>query len=364
MKAAFASGPLLPMRKGAPARTTVLRCSASHSVPRRDVLRTGLTTAAAAAAVAATGTPPESALAHPLPSTTRAPVHELIFDTRVGSFLPAHADRLLAARQGALASRVVAVGEIHTHPVHHRLQLDVVRALHNLTEKENAANPDRRPRHLVVGLEHFYRQHQVYLDGFVWGDISLDRLVQLTNWDSTFGYDIALWEPILNYARDQRIRLVGLNVPRELMSLVSQQGLANLPPSLRAMLPEVDLSNARHYSRFRESLAEAHGDLSEDSIARYYECFALWDEFMAASASQHLSKYPETRMVVLAGAAHIEDKTGIPDRITRRTGLKTFTILPQSVGWTPENLPNIEEPTRNRNVADWVWFTQLESELA
>ena len=55
----------------------------------------------------------------------------------------------------------------------------------------------------------------------------------------------------------------------------------------------------------------------------------------------------------------MQARDGIPDRVERRTGLKPFTVVPVSVGWTPEGLPDIEHPP-GVAFADWVYFTQLE----
>lgn len=65
------------------------------------------------------------------------------------------------------------------------------------------------------------------------------------------------------------------------------------------------------------------------------------------------------RMVLLAGNNHVQDRDGIPDRIERRTGMKPFTVVPMSVSWTDDGLPDIEHPP-GRGFADWVYFTQNE----
>lgn len=49
--------------------------------------------------------------------------------------------------------RVVCLGEVHTHPLHHRMQFNMVKATHHITKA--SADP------LAIGLEMFYRQQQV-----------------------------------------------------------------------------------------------------------------------------------------------------------------------------------------------------------
>lgn len=75
---------------------------------------------------------------------------ERIFDTRRRSFLPAEPEQLLSR---GLTQRVVCLGETHTHPLHHRMQFNVIKAAHAITKD--------RGEPLAVGLEMFYRQQQV-----------------------------------------------------------------------------------------------------------------------------------------------------------------------------------------------------------
>lgn len=103
--------------------------------------------------------------------------------------------------------------------------------------------------------------------------------------------------------------------------------------------------------------AGAHGNIGEDALWRLYEAQTLWDEvgladhhggppmtcwpscswwgrltmstdgggwwqYMAESASNYIKQrggrqQPQQSMVVMAGAAHIENRYGVPDRISR-----------------------------------------------
>lgn len=78
--------------------------------------------------------------------------YERIFDTSRRSFLPADPTRLILP-EGGFAGRVVCAGEMHTHPLHHRMQFEVIKALSGVTKAR------REP--LAIGLEMFYRQQQV-----------------------------------------------------------------------------------------------------------------------------------------------------------------------------------------------------------
>lgn len=50
-------------------------------------------------------------------------------------------------------NKVVCLGEMHTHPMHHRMQFNVIKATHQVTKSAG--------ERLAIGLEMFYRQQQV-----------------------------------------------------------------------------------------------------------------------------------------------------------------------------------------------------------
>eukprot|EP00190_Bangiopsis_sp_CCMP1999_P000043 CAMPEP_0198727580 /NCGR_PEP_ID=MMETSP1475-20131203/4521_1 /TAXON_ID= ORGANISM="Unidentified sp., Strain CCMP1999" /NCGR_SAMPLE_ID=MMETSP1475 /ASSEMBLY_ACC=CAM_ASM_001111 /LENGTH=330 /DNA_ID=CAMNT_0044489637 /DNA_START=149 /DNA_END=1141 /DNA_ORIENTATION=+ len=327
-------------------------------ISRRDFLALG----GAAAGSALNGPAKEgAAMWSAFETPRRRGEKESIFDTRIGSYLPPRPLELFRKRR-ELVDRVVIVGETHTNPLHHRAELEVIHSLHTLEPQ----------RPLVIGLEHFYRKHQGYLDSFVSGQMSLTKLYELTHWDKTFGYEFGMWTPIFNYCQKHNIRMVGLNLPHQVVHLVSQMGLENVPKALRDLLPEMDLNNQSHLARFTKNMGITHASaepgnhgfgLNSVAFKRYYEAATLWDEYMAESASQWLQQNESQngRMVVLAGSAHVAGRDGIPDRITRRTGCSCFTIVPQGVQWVDHN-PLVKVPPR-RDIADWVWFTQREVDL-
>jgi hypothetical protein len=57
-------------------------------------------------------------------------------------------------------------------------------------------------------------------------------------------------------------------------------------------------------------------------------------QYMAESASNYLKENQDSRLIVLAGAAHVEMRYGVPDRITRYKPLQcpvSFAIPPHCV---------------------------------
>lgn len=278
--------------------------------------------------------------------------HERIFDTRKRSFVPAEPERLIVPGTVGFSQRIVCLGEMHTHPLHHRMQFNVIKAIHGVTG--SLGEP------LAIGLEMFYRQQQAPLDRYVFNHGDLQVLKLETKWDQTWGFDFNQYAKIFRYAREQGIRLVGLNAPQSLLKLINRVGMEGLPKRIKEVLPEMDLGQEAHRRRFEDTInGFQHGEgIDSAAMGRMYEAQTLWDEYMAETTSQYIKK-AGGRIVLLAGNGHVQARDGIPDRVERRTGLKPFTVVPVSVGWTPEGLPDIEHPP-GVSFADWVYFTQLE----
>ncbi|KAG5178974.1 hypothetical protein JKP88DRAFT_350109 [Tribonema minus] len=348
---------------------------------RRELLQRG---AAAVAASAATAALSGAAIVDAAEPIEYSLVNERIFDTQRRSFLPPAPQRLI--RAGTL-SPLVCVGEEHSHPLHHRMEFNIIKAVHAHHQAAESNEPlaaaesseplavgletiYRHHQHLhaaesneplAVGLEMFYRQHQLALDRYVFRHGSLGRLKLETGWDDMWGYDFNNYTKIFRFARLNGVRLVGLNAPIQLVSMVSKQGLDGLPRELRPLLPDMDLHNERHRQRFDSAIAAvaAVHPVSGDALARMYQAQTLWDEYMSESAANYLSSRGG-RMVLLAGSRHIESRDGIPDRVHRRLGgAEPFTVVPLSVDWTQDGLPDIDHPP-GPSFADWVYFTQKE----
>lgn len=279
------------------------------------------------------------------------PRNERIYDTTKKSFIPAHPEVYLAKELGL--KNVIVVGEIHSNRCHHHAEFEIVRAM-----AEDCKKKDREG--IAIGLECFYRQHQTALDNFIFSHRNMGQLKKETNWQNTWGYDLNYYAKIFNYAAKNQIRLVGLNVPYQVVQMVGINGFEKLPPSLKRLLPKLDLNNVSHRQQF-VSLMGASGDIHQMNSAamqNMYEAQTLWDEYMAESAANYARRNPNQILLVIAGAGHVLGRTGIPNRIKGRLGKDPFVILPQQVGWSVvSGLPNIMQPLTSDD-ADWAWYTE------
>lgn len=210
-------------------------------------------------------------------------------------------------------NRILLVGEVHDRQAHHDAQLEIIRALH-----ESGAR-------VAVGMEMFRKDSQADLDRWVSGELSPAsfRPVYEDNWN----FPWPLYGGILEYARKERIPVVGLNVSKGITRQVAKGGFQSLDAKQREALPLVTCNVDEGYMKYiRESLGlHGHEGLN---LTHFCEAQLVWDKSMAVYALDYLHSHPDTLMVILTGRGHAQ-KMGIPAQIRKRSGLPLTVILPE-----------------------------------
>jgi uncharacterized iron-regulated protein len=239
--------------------------------------------------------------------------------------LPYH---VLAARGGAQVERqdflaalvqadAVCLGEEHPDPHHHWLQLELVRTLIEAARRDG--------RELALGLEMIQRPFQGVVDDHVRGTIDEDALLARTGWATRWGYDFALYAPIVRAVIAAGHPVLALNAPGELTRRVARGGLASLSSEERAALPQLVLDDAAHRAWFAAATEGHEGGHAED----FYTAQVIWDETMADTASRWLTGQPGQRrqVVILAGTGHCM-AAAVPARLRRRGAARVISVRP------------------------------------
>jgi uncharacterized iron-regulated protein len=218
-------------------------------------------------------------------------------------------DRLLEAD-------VICVGESHDNELCHRVQLQIIKAVHA---------SDAR---LGVGMEMFQRPYQEPLDKFLRGEIGEEEMLNATEYKTRWGFHWSLYQPIVDFCKRNAVPIAALNAPRELTKKISAGGFAMLTDDDKKALGPIDFHVKAHRNHWYETLAKMHGNVkvSEDQKERSYQVMTTWDEYMAASAANFQEARRLRRMIVLAGSGHIDLGFGIPQRAVQRTGGKAATV--------------------------------------
>lgn len=229
-------------------------------------------------------------------------------------------------------AKLVFMGEHHDSLEHHIAQLQLIQAL------KGTGIP------IAIGVEMFHTDSQYYLDRWANNELTeaAFRKVYDKNWELW-----PLYRDIFIYARDNRIPVIGLNVPREISRQVAKEGFGSLTPEQRSGLPVVECKVSRNYREFVERAYGAHGHSAID-FNNFCEAQLLWDSAMAVRAIDYLKKNPKTIMIVLTGSGHAW-KQGIPDQVAKRSDLPYRVILPEEPGM-------IDEGGMTTKEADYIWM--------
>jgi uncharacterized iron-regulated protein len=227
--------------------------------------------------------------------------------------------RQQAILQQLKTANVVYLGETHDRLADRQQQLAILQALFN-----------HQPR-LAIGMEMFQRPAQPILDRYLAGKITETELRTQTEFDTRWGFSWDDFVPLLRFAKTNRLQLIALNTPTEITRKVAKQGLDSLTTEERQYIPpitEIDRSNVKYRESILASYQQHLGNvpIASKTFDRFYTAQLLWDETMADRVATFVKQQPDTRVVVLAGRAHILYGYGIPDRVRRRmTTKRRFT---------------------------------------
>ena len=205
--------------------------------------------------------------------------------------------------------KAIFIGENHTSFSNHISQLEIIKAIY----KHN--------KNIIIGMEMFQKPFQKYLDEFINGKIDELTLLLKTQYYKRWGYDYYLYRPILLFAKKNKIRIIALNAPSEILEKVSQKGIGSLTEKEKKQLPDIDFSNIK-YKNFLKSIFNMHS--SGKKFIYFYESQLIWDETMADTASKYAK---DKTIIVLAGNGHFRYRYGIPSRFERRTKIKPVVLL-------------------------------------
>ena len=207
-------------------------------------------------------------------------------------------------------SRIIYVGETHDNPASHQWQLDILSGLHR-----------KNPQKMALAMEMFNPEQQQVLDSWVAGELSEEDFLRQVDWFTNWRMNFALYRPLLDYCRENRIPIVALNAPKSLVHQVGRTPFEDLPEEVRSQLPEFDF-NDPYQRAMTEGIYSGHsmGKAMSDGFLRVQ---TLWDETMAQNLANYLqSPQGEGRQaVVVAGGNHVRYGFGIPRRVHRRLPL-------------------------------------------
>jgi len=253
----------------------------------------------------------------------------------------------------ATDARIVYVGETHDNPASHRLELTVLRAM-----------ADRYPDGVALGMEMFTPDQQPVLDRWSRGELTEKEFIKQSRWHEQWRMDFEYYRPLLEFALQRRIPVIGLNAHKRLVNVATQNRLEELSEEDRLLLPEMNMDDPYHNAFITAIFGgHGHGDGGLDGFRRVQN---LWEESMAESIVRFLkSPQEENRhMVVVAGGNHVRYGFGIPRRVFRRLPV-SYILIGSKELVIPEDkrdrLMDVDIPEFPMPPYDFLLFTEYES---
>ena len=247
---------------------------------------------------------------------------------------PADYNKMLA--QLAQAD-VVLFGEQHNDPIAHWLELQVARDL-----------AQRKQGQLVLGFEMFERDVQPQVEQYNTGELT----------DQAFEADSRPWpnyttdyKPLLQLARQQKLRVVGTNVPRRYATQVAKGSLSALnalPDTEKAWLAPLPITVDFELPGYKNMQAMFGGSATHASgVQNIIQAQALKDATMAYFIRQN--RQQGQTMLHFNGSYHSDNHDGIVWYLKQaEPQLKILTISTVS----QEQLKNLDKD--NQQKADYV----------
>ena len=232
-------------------------------------------------------------------------------------------------------ARIVLVGEHHNNADHHLAQLQIIQALRSAGRK------------VAIGMEMFRQESQQALNQWTAGQLEEDQFIKIFNDNWTYGWK--LYRPILTYARDNQLPVVGLNVSRKITSQVAYYGFESLNSEQKGALEGIACNVTPEYRDFIQKAYGAHGH-GRMNLDRFCEAQLVWDSVMAINAIAYLNQHSETILVIVAGSGHTR-KLGIPTQLAKRTAMPYVVIMPETEGV-------FEKATLSAQDADFLLLSQ------
>jgi uncharacterized iron-regulated protein len=216
--------------------------------------------------------------------------------------------------------RIVLLGEKHDSAEHHRWQLHTIAALES-----------RRPK-IVLGFEMFARRAQPALDRWVAGTLTEREFLAESQWSASSSLPAELYSPLFQFARMHGARMLALNVERATVARISERGWMAVPPAEREDLSEP----APPTKEYEQLLSEVYDEHAHEGgghasggrgLAGFVDAQLAWDRAMAEAIAAAASD-PDTLVVGIIGAGHLEHRYGVPHQLASLGWRDVAVLLP------------------------------------
>ena len=167
---------------------------------------------------------------------------------------------------------VVLIGEHHNNSINHWLEKKITEALF---EKKNGQ--------IILGAEMFERDNQQALDSYLAGKIEGKNLKDSVRLWNNYETD---YKPLLDFAKDKKLKFIATNVPRKYASQTSKQGiktLNELPEQEKKFFAQLPIEVTLETPGYKEMKSLMGDHVDELKLMNFISAQAIKDATMAES---------------------------------------------------------------------------------
>lgn len=233
---------------------------------------------------------------------------------------------------------VVYVGEMHTSAEDHKIQLAVLQKL------------SQGGRCVELAMEMFPATAQPVLDRYVRGEMPQENFLKEVGWEEVWGFPYSLYRDLIDWQKQKRMPIIGLNAPDKVVRKIAHKGLGSLTPDERSQVArEFHLDDPANRDRIRKEYT-VHEKSAIKDFQSFFEAQLAWEETMAQTLAERLEQTGgKCKIVVAIGEGHIRDRLGVPYLARLRKPHEYCTIAP-----VPIDYPS---STFDPNLADYIVIT-------
>jgi len=228
--------------------------------------------------------------------------------------------------------QVIFIGDHHDEDDLHLHVAKLITALSHSGVKVHLAN------------EWFYPQDQAVLDAFTNNELNETEFLEKIAWKKRLKFnEYSSFKPMYEAIREAHGQLHGINLSKKERKLISKQELGAMDKEALAFNNSLDLNVTAHRALIMPFLSHCHAPKKGESLQqcqeRMYSVQVAWDTKMALESYKLAQKLKKNeKLIVFAGAMHIEKGLGIPLRFARLSNRPFVTIIPADT--TTQEIPN------------------------
>lgn len=215
---------------------------------------------------------------------------------------------------------VIFLGEEHDNTEGHKMQLQIIRSLHE-------AGKD-----VVVSMEMFERDVQGVLDDYLLGRIDEETFLSHSRpWPNYKRH----YRPIIEFAKAHGMDVIAANAPRRSARKVAQGGV---DPSAHVARSTTSPRN-QYWLLFKEAMKEHPGEVSDKAMMNMYAAQCIKDDTMAEAIVDYMNSRPHRKPLIvhICGKFHSDHGLGTHARVVQRSPLtKTCVITMEAFEEKPE----------------------------